>query len=159
MVDLDHFKTINDTHGHDAGDAVLQHVARILQTSVRSGDLVARCGGEEFTIILSGPIDQPALAERVESIRQAIENSNIVYKDITIPVTASIGVYPVSRSDIIQGSSDNGSSLRVETEDERLLEEFLRRADTALYQAKNTGRNRAVMWQLGMEMPAEASET
>lgn len=117
LIDIDHFKYINDSYGHLVGDKVLQHIATILKNSVRSLDIVGRWGGEEFLIIspathLDGGY---ALASK---IRTNIENSNIN----GIKITASLGV----------ACFNNGE----------LAEEFIKRADDALYSAKNKGRNR-----------------
>jgi diguanylate cyclase (GGDEF)-like protein len=122
MLDVDHFKLFNDTHGHAAGDAVLKAVAEVCQNTVRSEDIVCRYGGEEFTMILPD-MTVEAAGDRAESIRRAIEalrvrGDRVSYGD----VTASIGValYP-----------DDGMTAEV----------LLRKADLALYRAKQQGRN------------------
>lgn len=117
MADLDHFKNINDTHGHQTGDTVLQRTAQSILESVRSYDAVGRYGGEEFIIILPG-CNFPAARERAEAIR-----SRVVEKcDPRIPVTISMGVA------VDDGSSDP--------------DQILKAADEALYRAKANGRNR-----------------
>ncbi len=121
MLDIDYFKRVNDTHGHDVGDAVLQHVAAILHDSVRATDMVARFGGEEFLILL--PDIQTGLMTLAEKIRTAIEGS---IAPVVGQVTASLGA-------AIAQAQDNDASAAT------------RRADLALYQAKAAGRNRVVL--------------
>jgi diguanylate cyclase len=127
MIDIDHFKRINDTHGHLVGDKVIRSVARALKDSVKGKDMVARVGGEEFSVLLPDtPIDGArALAEQ---LRTTIERGRIRRTDTqaTIAtVTVSIGV----------------SAYRTEESSE----EFISRADKALYAAKNSGRNCVVV--------------
>ena len=121
MVDLDHFKSINDTYGHAAGDEVLRRVASLGKLVFRSGDLFARWGGEEFVCLLPGT-DQWGAILAAEKLRSAIERLSIVNGGRAIPVTASIGVSSV-------GSDD------------RVMDDALLRADGAVYRAKNDGRN------------------
>ncbi len=128
MLDLDFFKNYNDSFGHQAGDAVLQKTATILQQQTRAGDLVARYGGEEFAIILPATSleDTHVLTER---FRQAIESTDW---DLRV-VTASFGIACVA-------SPENQV---VETgEDEKGISNLIARTDAALYEAKQTGRNR-----------------
>jgi diguanylate cyclase (GGDEF)-like protein/PAS domain S-box-containing protein len=122
-VDVDFFKRVNDTHGHDGGDEVLRQVGALLLRQFRSSDLCARVGGEEFVVVLR---DTPmthssALAER---LRLRLENTPIVWQGVSIAVTVSIGVA------MNDGSAD--------------LEQLLRNADLALYRAKSQGRNRVI---------------
>ncbi|WP_027720702.1 sensor domain-containing diguanylate cyclase [Maridesulfovibrio zosterae] len=126
MIDLDHFKNINDTYGHLAGDMVLERVARLFESTFRSTDFIARYGGEEFVILLphTKEADAEMLAERV---RVKIEKTNMPYQDKNIKVTASIGV-----------SSVRPGSLEKDVE-------ILRKADDALYNAKEQGRNRVMV--------------
>lgn len=121
MLDIDRFKSINDTHGHAAGDSVICAVAKELGSCVRSSDMLFRYGGEEFAVILNntGPGGAVLLAER---IRQAVEKIECVYNSAAIRFTASVGVAFLDDAD----------------DDERLF----KRADDALYQAKAEGRNR-----------------
>jgi diguanylate cyclase (GGDEF)-like protein len=127
MVDLDHFKSVNDTYGHKAGDLVLRKVGEILSTVFRTTDLAARYGGEEFVVLLPHTSEEAAwkLAERV---RTAIENCAFDFGGQNFSVTASIGV-----------ASVEGGSLSA-TDDDLVL-----KADKALYQAKNNGRNMVVV--------------
>ncbi|WP_421903852.1 GGDEF domain-containing protein [Maridesulfovibrio sp.] len=126
MVDLDHFKAVNDTYGHMAGDMVLEKVARMFEKTFRSTDFIARYGGEEFVILLPHTKEEQAhmLAERV---RAKIESCAMTYQDKSFNVTASIGV-----------SSVRPGSLEKDTE-------IVRKADEALYDAKMQGRNRVVV--------------
>lgn len=122
MTDIDHFKSINDTYGHDTGDKVLVKVAQTLRTTCRKEDIVARYGGEEFIVILP---DSPAAAavECAERIRKTIQET--AHPEMDRPVTASFGV-----------------TLFLTTDSQ---ESLIKRADTALYEAKETGRNRVVL--------------
>jgi two-component system cell cycle response regulator len=127
MVDIDHFKQVNDTHGHAAGDAVLREVVNRIRNGLRPSDLIARLGGEEFAVIM--PETEPAAAFVIaERLRERIEATPIEGADHAPPltITASIGVAsaPVERN-----------------EDSTVL---FARADAALYEAKKTGRNRVV---------------
>jgi len=120
LADIDHFKTINDEHGHSVGDLTIQEVARCMNEMVRENDYVVRWGGEEFLIILTeGKLDSGALV--AERIRQNIEALAIEYLTGKISVTVSIGLTSFQRNDN--------------------LESALKRVDDALYQAKNGGRN------------------
>jgi diguanylate cyclase (GGDEF)-like protein len=121
MVDLDHFKTINDSYGHEAGDLVLRSVLEPMSQSMRPRDLFGRMGGEEFLILLSG-VELVTAASIAERIRAAIEALGIEYHGQKIHVTASFGVAQWD------GKSD--------------LDEFIRCADETLYRAKKRGRNR-----------------
>jgi len=124
-LDIDFFKSVNDTYGHDAGDRVLQEVAGRIRSSIRSADLACRTGGEEFVVVLPGA--DLATAERVgERIRKAIAAKPFLLGPGThLTVTASLGV------------SSLGSARDA-------VEDLLKRADRALYRAKREGRNRVV---------------
>ncbi len=123
MIDIDHFKRINDTFGHQAGDEVLRNVARSIKSQIRASDIAGRFGGEEFILFLP-QIEKESIYPLAEKIRTAIqeETSN------DIPVTVSIG----------------GSSARVKGEVKDELHELIKRADTYLYEAKRKGRNQVI---------------
>ncbi len=123
MLDIDHFKTLNDTYGHVVGDEILAAVARILLQSIRSIDYAARYGGDEFIIILVETSAELAL-KTAERIRSHVESMCYSVSDSTITVTVSIGV--------VQCQPDDITPTAVFT-----------RADHALYEAKRAGRNRA----------------
>lgn len=123
MIDIDHFKNINDTCGHPAGDAVLCEIANRLTQSARSHEYIGRYGGEEFLAIIS-PYSQEGAVKAAERFRKAIASEEINTNQTLIPATISLGVA------IATGE---------ESLDEHLL---LQRADEALYQAKHKGRNR-----------------
>ena len=126
MLDVDHFKSVNDTYGHAVGDQVLQELARRLSAGVRNFDLVARLGGEEFVLVM--PETRLHEAEgAAERIRQQIARTpfQLASPKLDLPITVSIGI--------------GGSEGPVDD-----TESMLRRADEALYQAKRTGRNRVV---------------
>jgi diguanylate cyclase (GGDEF)-like protein len=125
MVDLDHFKNINDSYGHLAGDMVLERTARIFEKTLRATDFIARYGGEEFVLLLPHTKIEQArmLAERV---RTKIEETEMDYCGTRFNITASIGV-----------TSMRPGALESE-------ESILEKADKALYNAKNSGRNRVV---------------
>jgi len=127
MADLDHFKAINDTHGHAAGDEVLRQTALALAHTVRTSDLVARYGGEEF-IIIAPDCDLNDALKLAERFREAVQHLAIVEHGVVIPVTTSVGV----------AVCDDGDRARPA--------ELLRRADLALYQAKSSGRNLTCYW-------------
>ncbi len=124
MCDIDFFKKVNDTYGHNAGDAVLIHVADILQQSLQTGEEVVRWGGEEFVILLRGK-DIARAAEFAESLRQWIEGSYCQYGSEKIRITMSFGV---------------GTLVPQRTSDENIKD-----VDDKLYQAKTTGRNKVVI--------------
>jgi len=123
LADLDHFKKINDTHGHLAGDEVLREAARRMLTAVRSYDLVGRYGGEEFLLLLSG-CDSSNILDRAEHLRKMIASQPVRATEGSLQVTVSVGA--VSSAGIRNLDADS----------------FLRAADQALYRAKNSGRNR-----------------
>ena len=125
MVDIDHFKSINDTHGHDAGDNVLQQVASLLDRSTRGGDYVFRMGGEEFLIVLVNS-DHDGSRLFAERLRQSVAKEPMLAgADTLLSVTISVGVT------LHDGHPDYHRSLQ--------------RADQALYQAKRSGRDRVVV--------------
>jgi diguanylate cyclase (GGDEF)-like protein len=124
ILDLDHFKKLNDTFGHPAGDAALRHTSAVLERHLRKGDQAARYGGEEFVVILPAA-DKAGAMGLAERVRGAIETGQLVFEGARISVTASMGVavWP----------GDGGDELSL-----------LAAADRALYAAKEAGRNRVV---------------
>jgi diguanylate cyclase len=122
MIDLDHFKMVNDTHGHLVGDRVLQQLGDLLRRQVRSVDVVARYGGEEFVVVLP-ETDKEGGAVFAERIRVAVAEHDFSDASDKLEVTVSIGVAGTPGDDIA------------------FPEELLQQADTALYRAKEKGRN------------------
>lgn len=118
MMDIDHFKQINDQHGHAVGDAVLAGVARLLEANVRAGDACARLGGEEFVVLLPNTPGEQA-RQVAEKLRSLVETRSV---DGVPPCTASFGVSSIGPGEDIEA--------------------LLRAADRALYRAKAGGRNR-----------------
>ncbi|MGE5503362.1 MAG: diguanylate cyclase [Actinomycetota bacterium] len=130
MLDLDYFKMVNDTYGHDAGDAVIKALAKVLRQSVRTSDLVIRYGGEEFLIVLldTPPADADLVAEKIRSSVEALE---IQAGSVLLRKTISIGV-----ADFPHDSDTFWQAVKF--------------ADVALYQAKETGRNKVVRFNAEM---------
>ncbi|HEY9229282.1 MAG TPA: diguanylate cyclase [Gemmatimonadaceae bacterium] len=125
MSDLDRFKSVNDTHGHQAGDAVLKQFARILRNEVREIDRAGRYGGEEFLLLLPGTVLDAAVTF-AERVRKQVEAHTFTFEGISIRRTASFGVSAWPHPRIAN------------------TDELVRAADDALYVAKETGRNRVV---------------
>ena len=138
MADLDHFKQVNDTYGHLAGDVVLRETVKRMQGCVRPYDAVGRYGGEEFLIVMPQCDDDAAL-NRAEELRAAIAGAPIDTPEGAVAITVSMGV------------ATGGVSLPL---DEASL---LRTADEALYRAKNTGRNRVVAIRFDRERSPASS--
>jgi diguanylate cyclase (GGDEF)-like protein/PAS domain S-box-containing protein len=122
--DIDFFKRVNDTYGHDAGDRVLRVVAQTAQAGVRSFDIVSRWGGEEFTAIVENT-DGPALLSVAEKLRRLLENSSVVQAGDTLVTTVSIGA--------TLGLPDDS------------IESLVKRADELMYKSKEHGRNRVTL--------------
>ncbi|HEX2825563.1 MAG TPA: GGDEF domain-containing protein [Burkholderiales bacterium] len=126
VIDIDHFKRINDTFGHAAGDEVLRCVARFMLGFVRAGDILCRLGGEEF-VLLQPKAHSEAIVERADTLRRQVSSLEIVHHGRRIgPVTMSIGISIFPRHGTSPGA-------------------LLHAADDALYRAKNSGRNRVLM--------------
>ncbi|MDF1884051.1 diguanylate cyclase [Sulfurimonas sp. SAG-AH-194-C21] len=123
MLDIDFFKKINDTYGHDVGDIAIKEVAVILHKYLRISDLISRFGGEEFCILMDD-MDINDIYDKFEHIRTSFENNIIEIKDLRISYTVSIGIY--------YGYSST-------------LEEMVSLSDKALYEAKGSGRNKVVL--------------
>ncbi len=133
MADLDHFKNINDTYGHDAGDRVLNAIGKFLQKNIRDVDMVARYGGEEFVLMIPEAANDAAyiLSERLRK-----QMSQLKIEDLP-PITISLGVatYPYDGSD---------------------MEDLIKKADAAMYAAKKTGRNRVVKYSPDIPLVRES---
>jgi diguanylate cyclase (GGDEF)-like protein/PAS domain S-box-containing protein len=130
MIDVDHFKEINDAHGHSAGDAALQSLGALLAANTRGGDVACRYGGEEFVLALPGATLAVA-CERAEHLRRAVETLHVQHGDAILSMTISAGIaaYP-----------EHGNRA----------DQVLDNADQALYQAKNSGRNHCVVRAVGL---------
>jgi len=126
MLDLDHFKLVNDTHGHQTGDHVLRNVSAVLQSSIRAEDTVARYGGEEFAILVPG-VDLEHASAMAERIRSIVAGMTVYCDDEAIQITVSAGI-------ATHNPKPYDSS-----------EEFVAAADRALYEAKAQGRDRVVL--------------
>ena len=126
MIDIDHFKTFNDSHGHSAGDEALRILASIMRSSFRQSDIIARYGGEEFVVILP-ETDTTVAAEKVEKLRQLIENTPI----------------PVSGHGVVEKLTIS-AGLACFPEDDPSATQILDAADRRLFAAKRQGRNRIV---------------
>lgn len=126
LLDIDHFKRVNDTYGHQGGDEVLRGVAATIKSALRETDFIGRYGGEEFAAVLVDtlPDGAEALGER---IREAVEARVFEHAGHAIRITISIGI--------------------AESLPDVTMSELIRRADTALYEAKDSGRNRVIRWQ------------
>src|SRR3546814_407510 len=124
VLDIDHFKQVNDSYGHAVGDLALQHITEVMRTNVRNVDTVARLGGEEFVIVM--PYTHETFAVRIaDRLRQRVADTAMVLPDgRSLSVTVSIGC-------AMRGSPDDDT-----------VEALMERADQALYRAKNAGRNR-----------------
>ncbi|WP_242846395.1 diguanylate cyclase [Clostridium botulinum] len=125
MFDLDHFKNINDTFGHQVGDKVLHSVCNTVMHNLRGEDICGRYGGEEFIAVLPG-VDNKEALKIAERIRMAIEESKIIGDETLITISAGIATYPCQA---------------------QLKRELIEKADQALYMAKDLGRNRCQIWR------------
>jgi diguanylate cyclase (GGDEF)-like protein len=134
MCDIDHFKKVNDTYGHQAGDEVLSRVAKILKEEARDTDLVGRFGGEEFVCILNAT-DREGAQIFCERFRKRIESTKIAHGDKIIPVTISLG------------TATSLPEWNVQTDPTLAMKDIVSRADTALYFAKANGRNRCCQFE------------
>jgi len=122
MIDIDYFKKINDLHGHDIGDKALQHISSIFTNTLREADIISRIGGEEFCLLCVN-INDANSEKLLERYRKAIMDTPLVIDHLTVPMTVSIG-YTTQLQDS--------------------LENMMKDADSALYKAKETGRNKVV---------------
>lgn len=131
MLDIDHFKKINDKYGHLTGDFILKDITRIIQESIRQADTFGRYGGEEFMIVIPYVNSNKAFLV-AEKIRKLIDHTEFVSNGTKIKATISLGV------------SDN-KSTSITT-----IDDMIKRSDDALYKAKNDGRNRTRIFKQGM---------
>ena len=127
ILDIDHFKAVNDTYGHIVGDKVMRTVAETLTSGLRSVDMIARFGGEEFVVVMPETTEDSAktVAER---LRRRVSETRVFYEDVEEPVSVNISI---------------GLTLRMPKD--KTAEDLMHRADKALYDAKNTGRNRVCL--------------
>lgn len=129
MVDIDHFKRVNDHYGHLAGDHVLRHMVGVLRQRLRASDVLGRYGGEEFMVLLPGT-DLHGAAQLAEQLRQAVQAAPCEWQGQRIAFTVSIGV---------------AASADTPADPSRTSEALLQAADQALYRAKDDGRNRVAL--------------
>ncbi|OYT98733.1 MAG: sensor domain-containing diguanylate cyclase [Burkholderiales bacterium PBB1] len=139
LIDADHFKRINDEHGHAAGDAVLRHLAAGLSATFRAMDIVARLGGEEFVVLLPG-CTEDAAATVAQRLCHSVSEQAVNVNSASLHYTVSIGVATMDAS--------------VDS-----VEAFIERADLAMYRAKASGRNRVERWHPGLRPAAVAALT
>ena len=125
MIDIDHFKNVNDTYGHEAGDCVLKDLAETIENCIREEDIFGRLGGEEFGLCILND-DDSTLCTIAQKVRKAVEERVVTYKGVDIKFTISLGGY------------------RLTSKTEK-FEMALNKADEALYMAKNSGRNKVIL--------------
>lgn len=131
MLDIDHFKDVNDTYGHPAGDVVLKEVARLLSANIRTSDIIGRYGGEEFAILIPS-LGAAEAARAAEKLRNVVEVNDMMMEGPQIKVTISAGVADLSSFD---------------TQSLNLKDQLIRAADRSLYKAKKDGRNRVAVYE------------
>ncbi len=137
LFDIDHFKKVNDTYGHQAGDYVLSEIATLLTGALRAEDVFARYGGEEFAVICRGSdVNQGQIV--AERMRKAVEQHKFVHEGTHIPLTISVGVAGLPHAAVKDAS------------------ELVSFADQALYKSKHGGRNRVTLWAGGTSSPPPA---
>jgi len=127
MLDIDHFKAVNDNYGHLVGDDVIRHLAKLIREQVRETDVTGRYGGEEFVILLADTHIDDAMVF-AERLRKTVEDSVVIYNDIEIKYTVSLGIAEV------------GSSIKS-------VSHWLENVDNALYKSKESGRNKVTIHQ------------
>lgn len=125
MLDIDHFKQVNDTYGHNIGDKIIVMITKAVKGAMREGDLLIRCGGEEFLCVLPGASQHDA-AITAQRIRVMVADSILKESDQAITVTVSLGTATFPNRDVAD------------------IQQFITVADEAMYSAKNSGRNRVV---------------
>ena len=139
MLDLDHFKSFNDKHGHEAGDEILKYIATLLQDNFRGSDICCRFGGEEFLIVMVDT-DMTTAKNRLECFRETVKSKKIYFQDLVLPcMTVSIG---------LAEAPEQGITASI----------IIHAADIALYSAKQEGRDRLVCSQVKHVQPTETYE-
>ncbi len=131
MIDIDHFKAVNDTYGHLMGDKLLMHVARILATGIRGSDLLARAGGEEFVVLMPGTRIEEAV-KLADRLRLALASNPLIEGGHALSRTVSIGVAEYSFEPLLGAN---------------IFEDMLEKADQAMYAAKQAGRDQVLAWR------------
>ncbi len=126
MIDIDHFKKVNDTYGHLAGDEVLRTTARIIQDTIRSDDVLTRFGGDEFVVVMRNTMGEPARIA-AERIRARVAANKVTYEGHEVAVTLSVGIVTCTQAKPMSP------------------DDLLRAADEMMYRAKRAGRNRIEM--------------
>lgn len=154
MIDFDHFKRVNDIHGHLVGDEVLKKMANLIKSSLRASDIVYRYGGEEFIAFLPNTKSSVAAQEVAEKVRSTIESQILEIaqengESIKLKNTISIGV---AGTDQLGNFGDNGNISA-----QQLLEEMTNFADKAVYLSKKEGRNRVTLYKDGIDKTKEDS--
>jgi diguanylate cyclase (GGDEF)-like protein len=142
LIDIDHFKTVNDTYGHQVGDSVLRGMSRMLRQRLRRSDLIGRMGGEEFAVIMPDTSPQQAV-EVIEALRIAFGQLEFSAKETAFQVTFSAGVAGARICDLACPSNAEGEKSLICDD----VTGQIRRADEALYEAKHHGRNRTCLSQ------------
>ncbi len=132
LIDIDHFKRLNDTYGHLAGDEVLVCIADAIRHAIRAGDIVSRFGGEEFAVLLVQTVEVASLVT-AERIRKTVEETSVEYLGNRLNVTVSVGVRNIGKKD------------------DATVETIIHQADQALYKAKDEGRNRVCVYDDRLE--------
>lgn len=127
MIDIDHFKLINDTYGHQMGDFVLNQLASLIYAKKRPEDVFARYGGEEFIILPRGELSQEGMLMHCERLRQTIEAAEFAFGDTHVRITISLGFH---------------LAMVAKGDQEPSIDDWIGKADEALYRAKDLGRNR-----------------
>jgi diguanylate cyclase (GGDEF)-like protein len=133
LFDIDHFKKLNDNHGHQAGDAVLREVVQAVQRALRPEDVLARYGGEEFAVILKN-VSSRSVHVMAERVRVAVEAVEVAWRGASIRTTVSVGGAYLARASAVEEPAA-----------------MIGAADEALYEAKHQGRNRVVLVTRGTE--------
>lgn len=139
FIDVDNFKSVNDTLGHEAGDKLLTILAQRIQSSLRDKDLVGRLGGDEFSVLIEGVPKQTTLVKIAQQLLETVQDPVIIYnKTIHTSISVGIASYPSSTSSTSQTSTNQTSSNQTSSE---IASRLIKCADLAMYKAKQSGRN------------------